>query len=165
MNAAGTRAVQNTVLLVVLRVVMPLLSIALIMAISRLLGATGLGQFTLAYSYLGVLNAIGPLGLNAVVTRDGARERSILELTLENAMTLCVAHGLVLTAVMCALGLFTGYDADTRSAMLVLSLAIIPCTMGVLLDAAAMAIERVDQVAKGIALEYIIKLGIGIALL
>ena len=33
--------------------------------------------------------------------------------------------------------------------MLMLSLAIIPCTAGVLLDAAAMAIERVDQVAKG----------------
>jgi O-antigen/teichoic acid export membrane protein len=164
-KSAGLRATKNIVLLVVLRVVMPLLSIALIIAISRLLGAKGLGQFTLAYGYLGVLNSIGPLGLNAVVTRDGARDRSTLHVTLENAMALCITHAIVLTAVMCGLAVFLDYDAGTKSAMLVLSLAIIPFTVGVLLDAAAMAIERVDQIAKGIAIEYVIKLGLGVVLL
>ena len=164
-RSAGLRAAKNIVLLVVLRVVMPLLSIALIMAISRLLGVKGLGQFTLAYGYLGVLNSIGPMGLNAVVTRDGARDRSTLHVTLENALALCVTNAIVLTVVMCGLATFLDYDAGTKSAMLVLSLAIIPCTVGVLLDAAAMAIERVDQIAKGIALEYVIKLGLGVALL
>jgi O-antigen/teichoic acid export membrane protein len=152
-------------MLIVLRVVMPLMSIALIMAISRLLGAKGLGQFTLAYGYLGVFNAIAPLGLNPVVTRDGARDRSMLPLSLANAMTLCTAHAMALTALMCVMSLVLDYDQGTKVALLVLSLAIVPCTVGVLLDAAAMAIERVDQIAKGIALEYAIKLGLGIVLL
>jgi O-antigen/teichoic acid export membrane protein len=164
-KARQARTAQNIAMLIVLRVAMPLLSIALIMAISRLLGAKGLGQFTLAYSYLGVFNAIAPLGLNPVVTRDGAREPSTLHTTLAHAMTLCMAHALVLTALMCGLAVMLDYEPGAKCALLVLSLAIIPCTVGVLLDAASMAIERVDQVAKGIAVEYVIKLGFGIALL
>jgi O-antigen/teichoic acid export membrane protein len=162
---AGARTARNIALLIVLRVVMPLLSIALIMAISRLLGAKGLGQFTLAYGYLGIFNAIAPLGLNPVVTRDGARDRSKLHLSLGHAMTLCIGQALFLTALMCGLSLMLDYDNATKSAMLILSLAIIPCTVGVLLDAAAMAIEQVDHIARGIAVEYIVKLGLGVALL
>ena len=162
---ADVRTVKNIAMLVLLRVVMPLLSIILIMAISRMLGAKGLGQFTLAYGYLGIFNALGPLGLNPVVTRQGARDRSTLHVALGNAMTLCVAHALALTAAMCGLALVFGYDEGTQSALLILSLAIVPCTVGVLLDAAAMAIERVDQIAKGIFVEYAIKLGIGVILL
>lgn len=164
-KTAGLRAAKNAILLVALRVTMPLLSVALVMAISRLLGVQGLGRFTLAYSFLSLLTAIGPLGLNAVVTREGARDRSLLDRTLANAMTLCMGHGILLTVVMSALGLFLNYDTATSSAIVVLSFAIIPCTLGMLLDGAAIAIERVDQIAKGITVEYVIKLGGGIALL
>ena len=164
-NNSPRIAIKNIALLIIMRVVMPLLSITLILAISRIMGAEGLGRYTLAYSFLLVFNSIGPLGLNAVITREGARNHAALSSTLSHAMTACVSTACVLTIVMLALAVTLDYDRDTTSALITLSLAVIPCTIGVLLDGAAMAIERVDQIAKGVIVEYIFKLGAGLSLL
>jgi len=159
------RVAKNTALLVFLRVVAPLLDIVLVLAVSRFLGTEGLGRYTLAYTFLFVGSAIGPLGLNTVVTRDGARDRTVLNHTLANAISIATVASLLLMLGTMAVASFSNYDIDTRTSIIVLSLAIIPSSIGILLDGACMAMQRADKIAVATAFEYVVKVGGGTALL
>lgn len=164
-HAAGRRVAGNTVILVLLRVLMPALAVALVLALSRQLGADGLGRYSLAFSILYLFNAVAPLGLTSVLTREVARNPADLESILSNALTLAGAVSIVLTPLMIACGPLLGYDAETRSALLILGLSILPFTAGVLFDAVFVAKERMDCIAWASGVEYLCKVGLGVSAL
>jgi O-antigen/teichoic acid export membrane protein len=161
----STRVAKNTIVLVTLRVLMPALAVSLILLLSRALGVEGLGRYTLAFSFLYMFNAIAPLGLSAIITRDGARDRDGLERLLANATSLGILSSLLMTLCMAGLALLLNYDDETRVAILILSLAILPCTIGAFQDSTFVALERMDYLAIGTIAEYIFKVGGGILLL
>jgi O-antigen/teichoic acid export membrane protein len=162
---AHVRVARNTIVLVALRIVMPAVAVGLILMLSRYLGVTGLGRYTLAFSFLYMFNAIAPLGLGAIITRDGARDRDGLDKLLGNALTIGVGSSICLSFVMAGLAYLLDYDDGTRVAIVILSLALIPCTIGVFQDSALVALERMDYIAIATVAEYVVKVGIGIALL
>lgn len=159
------RVVTNTVLLVGLRVLMPMLSVALILALSRYLGAEGLGRYTLAFSVLYVFNAIAPLGLSSVITRECARDPDRLHTVLGNALTVGTMTSLVCIPLMISAGFMLGYEHDTRTALNVLSAAVLPFTIGTMLESAFIAKERIDLMAIGAFVENALKVGVGVVLL
>lgn len=156
---------RNTLVLATLRFVMPALSVALVLAMSRFLGPEGLGRYTLAFTYLYVINAIAPLGLATVVTREGARNRAALPGILHNAMTLGTVASVGLTFLMLGCSQFLQYDPDTRLALAIVSLSVLPCTIGALQEAALIATERMGHIAVVNAIEYTVKVGTAAALL
>jgi len=162
---AHIRVARNTMVLVALRILMPALAVGLILMLSRYLGVTGLGRYTLAFSFLYLFNAIAPLGLGAIITRDGARDRDGLHKLLGNAMTIGAVASICLTFVMAGVAFFLDYDEGTRVAIVILSLALLPCTIGLFQDSAFVALERMDCIAIATIAEYVVKVGIGIALL
>ena len=162
---SNMRVARNTLVLVALRVLMPAFAVGLVLMLSRYLGVEGLGRYTLAFSFLYLFNAIAPLGLGAIITRDGARDKTSLNAMLGNAMTLGTIASLVLMLAMAAVAYLSDYDEGTRTAILILSLALLPCTIGVFQDSAFIALERMDYLALGTMIEYAIKVGIGMLLL
>jgi O-antigen/teichoic acid export membrane protein len=162
---SNLRVAHNTLVLVALRVLMPALAVGLVLMLSRYLGAEGLGRYTLAFSFLYLFNAIAPLGLGAIITRDGARDKGTLNGMLSNAMTLGTIASLVLTIAMAGVAYLSDYDSGTRTAILILSLALFPCTVGLFQDSAFIALERMDYLAIGTVIEYTIKVGVGMLLL
>ena len=161
----NARVAKNTIVLVTLRVLMPALAVSLVLLLSRVLGVEGMGRYTLAFSFLYMFNAIAPLGLSAIITRDGARDREGLERLLANATSLAILSSLLMTLCMAGLTFVLNYDGETRTAILILSLAILPCTIGAFQDSAFIALERMDYLAIGTVAEYTLKVGGGIALL
>lgn len=164
-SETSTRVAKNTIVLVTLRVLMPALAVSLVLLLSRILGVEGLGRYTLAFSFLYMFNAIAPLGLAAIITRDGARERDGLEHLLANATSLGILSSLFITICMAGMAFLLNYDEETRTAILILSLAILPCTIGAFQDSAFIALERMDYLAIGTVVEYALKVGGGIVLL
>ncbi len=164
-HTAGKRVAKNTAILILLRVGVPLLSVLLMLVLARKLGTEGIGRYVLAYSLLELFNTIGPLGLYAVITREGSRNRPELEKMLANAMTMGSLVSVVLILVMVVTSKILGYDEQTQHVLLILSLAILPCTMGHFLEGASVAIEKMNFIAYSTLLEYAIKVGFGVALL
>jgi O-antigen/teichoic acid export membrane protein len=162
---AHLRVARNTALLVALRIVMPALAVGLILMLSRYLGVTGLGRYTLAFSFLYMFNAIAPLGLGAIVTRDGARNRGSLDKLLGTALTIGVISSIGLSFTMAGLAYLLDYDDGTRVAIVILSFALVPCTIGMFQDSAFVALERMDCIAISTLAEYVVKVGVGMALL
>lgn len=159
------RIAKNTAALLILRVITPLLSVAVVLAVARRLGTEGLGRYTLAFTFLYFFNTVAPLGIYALITRDGARDRAHLERLLANAMTLGTVSSLFLAVTMAALGLVLHYDDPTRSALGLLSLAIFPCTLGSYFEAAFAALERMEYIAISAVSENLLKVGAGVGVL
>ncbi len=164
-QAAGKRVAKNTVILILLRVGVPLLSVLLMLVLARKLGVEGIGRYALAYSLLELFNTIGPLGLYAVITREGSRNRPVLEKMLANSITLGSIASVLLILIMIVSGKILGYDAQTQQILVILSLAILPCTIGNFLEGASVAIEKMNFIAYSTMLEYVLKVGIGVSLL
>lgn len=159
-QGSGRRILKNTAALVILRVVMPMLSMVLVFAISRLLGTDGLGQYTLAFTYLYFFVTVAPLGLYSIITRDGAQDVAALDEILGHSLTLATIASAVLTVAMAGLGPAFGYDHDTSLALIVASLALFPSTIGTLFDGAFIARERMDYLAWAALAENAVKVGL-----
>lgn len=162
---SNPRLAHNTAMLVTIRVVVPLLSVALMVVLSRHLGATGVGRYTLAYGFLYLFNTAAPLGLFAVITRDGARNRADLDRILSNALTLGSVSSAMMCVAMIWLTIVLDYDQDTRQALLVLSIAILPYTIARYFEGASVALGRISHIAFAALAEYGLKVGLGIAAL
>jgi O-antigen/teichoic acid export membrane protein len=144
---------------------MPALGLFLVLALSRKLGAEGLGRYSLAFSIVYFFNTLGPLGLNSIITRDGSRDRTRLESILSNALVLSTAASIFLSVAMVALSYAMGYDTQTRTALLLLSLSVVPFTIGLQFESAFVALEKMHHIATMMAVEYVFKVGGAIALL
>jgi O-antigen/teichoic acid export membrane protein len=162
---SNLKVAKNTIVLVALRVLLPALAVGLVLLLSRYLGADGLGRYTLAFSFLYLFNSIAPLGLGAIITRDGARDRAKLASVLGNSMTLGTVAAIAMTILMSVVACISDYDQGTREAIVILSLALIPYTIGLFQDSAFISLERMDYLAMGTVAEYFIKVGGGIILL
>lgn len=161
----GKRVFRNTAVLVVLRVVVPALSLPVVLLLSRRLGSEALGRYTLAYTWLYFFNTVAPLGLYSVVTRDGARDRHRLGPLLGNAATLGAIAAALSTVAMAACAFRFGYDGATARAIAVLSVALVPWTVGSLLEGGFVATERMDHLAWTALVESLLKVGLGVAAL
>ncbi|MCC6765497.1 MAG: flippase [Deltaproteobacteria bacterium] len=159
-RSSGRRILKNTAALVVLRVLMPALSMILVFAISRILGTDGLGQYTLALTYLYFFVTVAPLGLYSIITRDGVQHADRLEEILNHSVTLGTIASLALTPAMAGLGPALGYDRDTAIAIAIASLALLPSTRGMLYDGAFVARERMDYLACVALAENAVKVGL-----
>jgi len=162
---AGRRVFRNTAVLVVLRVVVPALSLPVVLLLSRRLGSEALGRYTLAYTWLYFFNTVAPLGLYSVVTRDGARDRRRLGPLLGNASTLGAIAAALSTVAMAACAFRFGYDDATARAIAVLAIALVPWTVGSLLEGGFVATERMDHLAWTALAESVLKVGLGVSAL
>ena len=164
-GSGSKRIAKNAIVLVSLRVFAPVLSVALLLVLSRMLGSEGLGRYSLAYGFLYLFNTIAPMGLYPVITRDGARKPSQLMTMVNTAFSLGTLSSVLLTIAMMMLAVSLGYDVHTRNAIVLLSIAILPFTLANFLEGACVAIERMDHIAYSTLAEYIFKVGLGIGLL
>jgi O-antigen/teichoic acid export membrane protein len=158
------RVAKNAAILIVLRVLMPAFGLLLVLAISRHLGADGLGRYSLVFSLLYFFNTLGPLGLNSIVTRESARDRAAIEPILANALLLSTTASIVLTIAMACLGYALDYDAQTRQALALLSLCVVPFTVGMLFESVFVALEKMQHIALTMSVEYLFKVGVALLL-
>ena len=159
------RVAANTAVLAALKVGAPLCSLLLVLAVTRKLGAEGLGRYSLAYAYLALFSLLGPLGLPALITREGARDAGALERLLANGVTLGGGVSVALVLAMAGSSQLFGYDAATARALAVLSLALPPSTCLTYFDAAFLALESTWPMAVATLGEHVIKVGLGLLLL
>jgi O-antigen/teichoic acid export membrane protein len=156
------RAAKNAALLSAIRFLAPVLSVALMLVLSRIVGTDGLGRYALAYGFLAFLNTVAPLGLNAIITREGSRTPERLQALIGNATTIGFLGSIALLVVNWAVVLALGYDSDTERAVLLLSVAILPTTLCTLFEAGLLSRERVSAIGYSIAVEYVVKVGGGV---
>ena len=151
------RILSNTALLTAVRVVVPAMSLGVVLTLSRILGAEGLGRYTLAFTILYVINTAAPFGLYALITREGASSIRRIPQLLGSGLLIAACAALPLSALMAVCGPWLGYDSATCRALQLLSLTVLPFVFVTLAEAAFVAVEKVKWVAAATVVENAVK--------
>ena len=165
MSGLARKTARNTALLVAFEVANPLLSLVLVGTLSRRLGAEGLGAYNLLLNFFFVAHSFTSLGLNTLITRDVARDRSTATRYLTSATVLGLAAAILGAASMEAVIRLAGYEPEvTRSAWMV-GVALLPSIVILYAEAIFVAYEKVQYIVYTAMAENALKVGIGFVLL
>jgi uncharacterized protein (TIGR03437 family) len=157
-----SRALSNAAVLAALKIASPLLSWLVVLSVSRKLGAAGLGRYSLAYAFLALFSLPGPLGLPALLTREGARDAGALGRLLSCGMALGGTVSLMLAIAMASSGFLLRYDPATARALVVLSAAVPLSAWLACFDAAFLALQDAAPIAVAVLAEHAVKVGLAI---
>ncbi len=110
----GTRALRNTLLLLLTRVVSRVIALVSVITIGNALGDTRFGEMQTAVTYVNLVGTITDLGLSALYVREGARQVAALGRFFNNIASV----KLLLSAVSLPPLLAVLYFAGLRSLLL-----------------------------------------------
>jgi O-antigen/teichoic acid export membrane protein len=164
-GSAAALVTQNALVLTTLKVAAPALSMLVVLVLSRMLGAEGLGRYTVATTFLGFMTAVTPLGLNAFLMREGARELDTFPKVFANTVALTVAVSVVAALCFPLIGFWLNYDDLTRQALTVVSLAVVPATLLTLCDAIFIARHRSVYIGIYTIADLLVRVGLALLLL
>ena len=152
----GSRAVLNTLLVLVARVISRLVSLVVVIVLANYLGAGSYGRYTTLVAYSALISVAADLGLNTLYTREAARDRGRLPDYLATVLTgkvaLAAAAFLILAIALALAGLADLVAAG--GALLVLT------TYANLLRNTFYAVGRLEFEALAIVGETVIQAGL-----
>ncbi|MCA1960378.1 MAG: flippase [Desulfomonile sp.] len=125
----------------------PLLSFALIWAISRYLGADGLGEYSLVLAYAGIFQTLASLGLVSLIVREVARKRDEVHVFLLNSTVFGIVSSLIALIAMIGLVYAMGYERRVFVASVVMAFSLLPSTPIWYMDGVFRAFEKSHYVA------------------
>lgn len=100
-------------------------SIALFIVMARELGPSQFGIFTFALAFVTIVTALADFGQDAVLTREVARDRSLVRDYFANTLALKATLALPSLALATAVVGLTGSDGRTQTVVLLLGVAIV----------------------------------------
>lgn len=156
------RVAKNTFILTALKLLLPASSMAMVLVVARYLGTDGLGRYSLVFSLLNVLSTVAFLGINAVISRDAAAMPEKLPVLLGNAMTLGTVASVLLIGLVAMFQSWLGYDQMTQTALLIVSLSIVPSTLLGYFEATFVALERMEFIALFSLSENVLKVTLSV---
>lgn len=143
MNIAQ-RIFKNTTALGFARLLMMGNSIILAWLIARTLGVTGMGVYSTVLAFFGVMLRWGELGISQFIPRDVSRDLSKTNRYVVHLGLLSIGITLIAMAVLYVIVPRFDYSAETTLGIYVISLALIPTSVNVIVNATIITHERVE---------------------
>lgn len=159
------RIVKNSGASLLTQVSTPACSFVLVYFIARLLGVSGLGVYTSALSVLFIFQAFASLGFQHLITREVAQDKSKASKFFVNASFLGCIFSVPIAGLMCFAVHFITDDSDVIQAVYVLSISLIPYTLGVVCQSISRGFEKLEHITIAIVTGNIFKLLLGIFVL
>ncbi len=147
------RVSKNMSALLIGRVFDMVISFAFIVYIARYLDVAGFGKYALAQRYFELFLSLSATGLSIYITREIAKQRSALHEYLNASILLVIGLTLAANAILIAMAHFFGYAPDTRVAIYLVTIALLPATIGSIFEAVFIAFELAEYVSYGTIIE------------
>ncbi len=164
-HSSFTRFAANAISVLTSDAITRATTFAIYALVGRFLGPYEFGQMSLAltFFYIGQVGAIA--GMRSLLTRELAKAPSQAALYLVNGSALATGCSVlsVVAIVVCVLGL--GYSGDTEAIILLLSLGLLPYSLGVVCESIFQAHERMGFIALATVPVNVGKLVVALALL
>ncbi len=163
--AALLRVSKNTGMLMSGTVVRMVFSFAFIVYAARYLGVDGFGKYTLAQHYFELFLSLSATSLGILVTRETAKDVGWLRGNLAPAVVMVVMLSIVAGGLLAGLARLIDYAPDTRVAIYIATVALLPGAICTLAEAIFVAFEKAEFVAAGTAFEALVRTVAGFAVL
>ena len=163
----GTRAqlLKNTIALSAPNAINPFVSFALILVISRSLGAQGLGEYSLILAWQAIFVTIASMGLGALVIRETSRKPETIQSFFMNSMIFGFVSSLLAMAGMITTVELMGYPHRIVVGATISSLSLIPSTAIRYIEAVFRSIEKSEYLALCYMLENVARVVLSLVLL
>jgi O-antigen/teichoic acid export membrane protein len=107
-SGMGTRALRNTLLLLVTRVASRLIALVTVITVGNALGDTHFGEMQTAVTYVNLVGTFSDLGLSALYVREGARQVAAIGRFFNNIASLKLVLSVLSLPPLLALLYFAG---------------------------------------------------------
>lgn len=136
-----------------------------IVFVANVLGVEGFGKYALVVHFYELFIGLTATGAGILLTRDIARWRPHLN-SLFSAAAISVSFlGLISPMALLGIAMLFRYPADTTMALMLACFGIIPAAIGLLYESVFVALERAEFVSAGAAIESLLRVGVGVAVL
>jgi O-antigen/teichoic acid export membrane protein len=152
------KLISNSLAMVTNRLAQSITTFALTASIGRLLGASALGQYLLAYSYYFIFVTLSSSGLKTLCTRELARNSEDTPTYLVNATFLQLLFSLVAYIVLVTVVFLMPYSDDTSRACYIMGLTVVPFALSNITEAIFQAQEKMHLIAVTTVPIYILRL-------
>ncbi len=162
----SVRLLRNTFFLSVAQIINPILSMFLILVLSRKLGPEGLGIYSTVLTLFNFFSLFSALGLNAYIVREISSDRSKAEKIFFNSFFLGTISSLVFCIFMGFTAFILGYSSTLLNASLIMAVALFFTTISTFTQSMLQAFEKMEYCSTILIVETIIKVvgGIGVVL-
>jgi O-antigen/teichoic acid export membrane protein len=140
-------------------------SMVLSVLIARMLQAGGLGVYSAAIAYYGLIAVASGMGAQDFLVREIARDRDRTNNYVVHASVVGAVVSAIVMAVFLTILPYIGYSVDLRSGMYVVILAIIPGTLNTIQHAVFVAHQRVEFVLYTRLVGTVVNVGLSLYLL
>jgi O-antigen/teichoic acid export membrane protein len=156
---------KNSLVLFAARVLAPVLSFVLLVAVARTLNVVGVGHYRVAIIMALVFQAAASAGLATLLTREGSKNAHQLGPYFSTGSATVVAFSAVLGAAMALMGRALGYPRELVSLIDILAVSLVPAGVVAVSESLFIAAQRAEYVALVSALENTVKLAASLAAL
>lgn len=155
---------RNFALLMVSNVLSPLISMALVVAISRLRGAEFLGKYSVLMTVFVLGQSCAGLGLPIVITREVAKRRETAGRYFVSASALTV--GLLVPVILIAFLILdrTLAEAEMSLAVGLILISLVPSTITLYAEAVLLGTERTGDIVALTLLESLVRTAVSTAI-
>lgn len=154
------RVSKNASVVLLGTVIRMVMTFAFTVYAARLFGVEGYGKFALTQNLFELFLSLTATGLCILVTRETAKDHAWLGRNLGSALLMVALLGLSGTIVLAIVANLAHYAPDTRTAICIAAVALIPGAICMLAEALFIAWEKAEYVAAGTAGESLARTGL-----
>lgn len=143
------RIYKNSFILAALRVIEPIISMAVIVAISRFMGPESLGAYSFMLIITGMFGAVSQMGLHALLVREVASNRERASVYLSSSIFIGICTSVIIIIVMNASKGYFNLNPEINYCLLFMSFNLLPGFAVNTFESIFLAFERMDLIFYG----------------
>ncbi len=122
---SSQRIIKNSLILLSSHIFTKLINLALVLVLTRMLGASGFGIYNFSLAFVALFMVIGNLGINSLLTRDVARDKSRINSFLGHSIPLLILlSGLAFLVINISVS-FIAWDQASKTAIRIFSVYLV----------------------------------------
>jgi O-antigen/teichoic acid export membrane protein len=162
---SAIRIIKNTSALAFGEIITRILSLILIIYLARYLGDTGFGKYSLAFAFTSLFLVITDPGVNTVVIRDIARDKTLVEKYTGNILILKSFLSLIAFSLIVGTINLMEYPDETRLAVYIVGIYTIMTSFSQLTRSVFRAYEKMEYEALLNIIERLVFVSLGMFVL
>lgn len=163
--AAFTRVSSNAGMLLLGTMLRMAFAFAFVIYVARYLGVVEYGKFALTQQLYDLCTSLCATGFCILVTREAAKNFNWLSRNLVPIGAIILILSCSAAVLLAIIAWLAGYAPDTRVAIYIASIAIIPAALCTVAEAIFITLQKSEWVAVGIAVEGVVRIALWFAVL
>lgn len=161
----SAKILKNASSLLLVQIINPLLGMIFVIALARLTGAAGLGEYTFALSMVAIFEGIAGLGLRNYMIREIGKNQARWHAIFTSNMALGAVSALAAQILMMLSALALGYDQEILKGLFIISFSLLPTVILYVLTSVLYAFDRMSASGLVQVLETVVRVVLGLAVI